>query len=109
MSKHWYDQQTIYQIYPKSFNDSNHDGIGDIPGITAKIPYLKQLGITTIWLNPIYQSPQVDNGYDVSDYYQVDSSLGTMTDVETLIKTVHEHGMYLIFDFVLNHTSEALV
>ena len=106
MSKHWYDQQTIYQIYPKSFNDSNHDGIGDIPGITAKIPYLKQLGITTIWLNPIYQSPQVDNGYDVSDYYQVDSSLGTMTDVETLIKTVHEHGMYLIFDFVLNHTSD---
>ena len=106
MSKHWYDQQTIYQIYPKSFNDSNHDGIGDIPGITAKVPYLKQLGITTLWLNPIYRSPQVDNGYDVSDYYQVDPSLGTMADVEALIETVHEHGMYLIFDFVLNHTSD---
>lgn len=106
MSKHWYDQQTIYQIYPKSFNDSNHDGIGDIPGITAKVPYLKQLGVTTLWLNPIYQSPQVDNGYDVSDYYQVDPSLGTMADVETLIKVVHEHEMHLIFDFVLNHTSD---
>lgn len=106
MSKHWYDQQTIYQIYPKSFNDSNHDGVGDIPGITAKVPYLKQLGITTLWLNPIYRSPQVDNGYDVSDYYQVDPSLGTMADVEALIETVHEHGMYLIFDFVLNHTSD---
>lgn len=106
MSKHWYDQQTIYQIYPKSFNDSNHDGIGDIPGITAKVPYLKKLGITTLWLNPIYQSPQVDNGYDVSDYYQVDPSLGTMAEVETLIKTVHNNGMYVIFDFVLNHTSD---
>ncbi|RRK10141.1 alpha-glucosidase [Lactiplantibacillus garii] len=106
MSKHWYDHQTIYQIYPKSFNDSNHDGVGDIPGITAKVPYLKQLGITTIWLNPIYQSPQVDNGYDVSDYYQVDPRLGTMAEVETLIKTVHANGMHIIFDFVLNHTSD---
>lgn len=106
MRQHWYDQQTIYQIYPKSFNDSNHDGIGDIAGITAKVPYLKQLGVTTLWLNPIYQSPQVDNGYDVSDYYQVDPSLGTMADVERLIKTVHDNGMYLIFDFVLNHTSD---
>ena len=106
MSKHWYDQQTIYQIYPKSFNDSNHDGVGNIAGITAKVPYLKKLGVTTLWLNPIYQSPQVDNGYDVSDYYQVDPSLGTMAEVETLIKTVHDNGMYLIFDFVLNHTSD---
>jgi len=106
MSKHWYDQQTIYQIYPKSFNDSNNDGVGDIAGVTAKVPYLKQLGITTIWLNPIYQSPQVDNGYDVSDYYQVDPSLGTMAEVETLIETVHDNGMYIIFDFVLNHTSD---
>ncbi|WP_338209573.1 alpha-glucosidase [Lactiplantibacillus paraxiangfangensis] len=106
MSKHWYDQQTIYQIYPKSFNDSNHDGIGDIPGITAKVPYLKKLGITTLWLNPIYQSPQVDNGYDVSDYYQVDPSLGTMAEVEELIKTAHANGMYILFDFVLNHTSD---
>lgn len=106
MSKHWYDQQTIYQIYPKSFNDSNNDGIGDIPGITEKVPYLKELGITTIWLNPIYQSPQVDNGYDVSDYYQVDPSLGTMAEVEDLIATVHQNGMHIIFDFVLNHTSD---
>lgn len=102
----WYDNQVIYQIYPKSFQDSNGDGIGDLPGIIQRIPYLKRLGVTTIWLNPIYVSPQVDNGYDVSNYYAVDEKLGTMTDVENLIKILHHNGMHLLMDFVMNHTSD---
>lgn len=102
----WYDQQVIYQIYPKSFQDTNSDGIGDLQGVIQHIPYLKKLGITTVWLNPIYVSPQVDNGYDVSNYYAIDPSLGTMADVHELIKTLHQNGMYLLLDFVMNHTSD---
>ncbi|MFC6182405.1 alpha-glucosidase [Lactiplantibacillus daowaiensis] len=102
----WYDQQVIYQIYPKSFQDTNDDGIGDLRGVIQRIPYLKKLGITTVWLNPIYVSPQVDNGYDVSNYYAIDQSLGTMQDVEDLIAALHQNGMYLLLDFVMNHTSD---
>jgi len=102
----WYDQQVIYQIYPKSFQDTNQDGVGDLRGVIQRIPYLKALGVTTIWLNPIYVSPQVDNGYDVSNYYAIDQSLGTMADVEALIKALHAQGMYLLLDFVMNHTSD---
>jgi len=102
----WYDQQVIYQIYPKSFQDTNQDGIGDLRGVIQRIPYLKQLGVTTIWLNPIYVSPQVDNGYDVSNYYAIDQSLGTMADVEALIAALHANGMFLLLDFVMNHTSD---
>ncbi|RWZ43175.1 alpha-glucosidase [Lactiplantibacillus plantarum] len=102
----WHANQVIYQIYPKSFQDSNEDGVGDIQGIIQRIPYLKSLGITTIWLNPIYVSPQVDNGYDVSNYYAIDETLGSMADVELLIKRLHIEGMHLIMDFVMNHTSD---
>ncbi|MCH4170344.1 MAG: alpha-glucosidase [Lactobacillus sp.] len=106
MARDWQDQQVIYQIYPKSFKDTNHDGIGDLPGIIEKLPYLKDLGVTTIWLNPIFGSPQVDNGYDVSNYFAIEPSLGTMADFETLVAQVHQLGMHLILDFVLNHTSD---
>ena len=83
-------ERIIYQIYPKSFKDSNGDGIGDLKGITAKLKYLKQLGINTIWLNPIYVSPQIDNGYDVANYYQIDEKLGTMAEFDELVaKAVH--------------------
>ncbi|MBW1622535.1 alpha-glucosidase [Lactiplantibacillus plantarum] len=102
----WHANQVIYQIYPKSFQDSNEDGVGDIQGIIQRIPYLKSLGITTIWLNPIYVSPQVDNGYDVSNYYAIDETLGSMADVDLLIKRLHIEGMQLIMDFVMNHTSD---
>lgn len=102
----WHKKQVIYQIYPKSYQDSNDDGIGDIRGVIQRIPYLKELGVTTVWLNPIYVSPQVDNGYDVSDYYEIDESLGTMSDVDALIEKLHENRMYLLLDFVMNHTSD---
>lgn len=103
---HWYDHTSIYQLYPKSFADTNGDGIGDLRGIKEHITYLKNLGIDTIWLNPIYQSPQVDNGYDVADYQQIDPIFGTLTDFKDLIAAVHEQGLHLIMDLVLNHTSD---
>ena len=104
--RHWYDQAIIYQIYPKSFQDSNSDGIGDLNGIRKRIPYLKELGINAIWLNPIFVSPQVDNGYDVSNYFAIDPKMGTMEDMDNLIKEMHEAGIHVIMDFVLNHTSD---
>ena len=104
--RHWYDQAIIYQIYPKSFQDSNSDGIGDLNGIRKRIPYLKELGINAVWLNPIFVSPQVDNGYDVSNYFAIDPKMGTMEDMDNLIKEMHEAGIHVIMDFVLNHTSD---
>lgn len=104
--RHWYDQAIIYQIYPKSFQDSNSDGIGDLNGIRKRIPYLKELGINAVWLNPIFVSPQVDNGYDVSNYFAIDPKMGTMEDMDNLIKEMHESGIHVIMDFVLNHTSD---
>lgn len=104
--RHWYDQAIIYQIYPKSFQDSNSDGIGDLNGIRKRIPYLKELGINAIWLNPIFVSPQVDNGYDVSNYFAIDPKMGTIEDMDNLIKEMHEAGIHVIMDFVLNHTSD---
>ncbi|WP_270516497.1 alpha-glucosidase [Lactobacillus johnsonii] len=104
--RHWYDQAIIYQIYPKSFQDSNNDGIGDLNGIRKRIPYLKELGINAVWLNPIFVSPQVDNGYDVSNYFAIDPKMGTMEDMDNLIKEMHEAGIHVIMDFVLNHTSD---
>lgn len=101
----WYDHAIIYQIYPKSFQDSNGDGIGDLNGIRQRIPYLKALGINAVWLNPVFVSPQVDNGYDVANYYAIDERMGTMTDMENLIADMHEAGIHVIMDFVLNHTS----
>ena len=103
---HWYEHAIIYQIYPKSFQDSNDDGIGDLNGIRQRLPYLQQLGINTIWLNPIFVSPQVDNGYDVADYFKIDPRMGTMKDMKALISACHQVGIHVLLDFVLNHTSD---
>lgn len=101
-----FEKEIFYQIYPASFKDANNDGIGDLKGIAEKIPYLKKLGVTTIWLSPIYKSPMEDNGYDISDYYQINPRFGTMEDLDNLIKQVHVNGMKLIMDLVINHTSD---
>ena len=89
----WWQEPVVYQIYPRSFNDSNGDGIGDLPGITEKIPYLADLGIQVLWLSPIYASPNDDNGYDISDYRAIMPEFGTMEDFDTLLATAHEHGI----------------
>lgn len=102
----WWEKAVIYQVYPKSFADSNGDGIGDILGIITHLDELKMLGVNTLWLNPIFLSPQVDNGYDVSDYYDIDACFGTIQDVEVLLDEAHRRDMKVIFDLVLNHTSD---
>ncbi len=106
MDKKWWMESVGYQIYPKSFYDSNNDGIGDLIGITEKLTYLKDLGINLLWIGPFYDSPMDDNGYDVRNFYQVDQRFGTLDDAKTLIKTAHEFGIKVILDFVLNHTSD---
>lgn len=105
MRKDWWKESVVYQIYPKSFCDSNGDGIGDIKGIISKLDYLKELGVEVIWSTPIYVSPMKDNGYDIADYYNIDPSFGTMEDFEELLKEIHKRGMKLIMDMVINHTS----
>lgn len=102
----WWEKAVIYQVYPKSFADSNGDGIGDILGVITHLDELKMLGVNTLWLNPIFLSPQVDNGYDVSDYYDIDACFGTIQDVEVLLDEAHRRDMKVIFDLVLNHTSD---
>ncbi len=102
----WWKNSVVYQIYPKSFYDSDGDGFGDLNGIRAKLSYLKKLGIDVIWLNPIYESPQVDNGYDISNYRKIEPELGTMKEFELLLKEAHEKGMRIILDLVVNHTSD---
>ncbi|MGE5377105.1 MAG: glycoside hydrolase family 13 protein [Bacteroidota bacterium] len=101
----WYHKTTIYQIYPRSFYDSNGDGIGDIPGIIQKLDYIQELGFETIWTSPFYASPQADFGYDISDYNAVASEYGTIEDVSRLIEEVHRRRMRIVFDMVMNHTS----
>lgn len=101
----WWKRTVFYQIYPKSFRDVTGDGVGDIRGITAQIPYLQRLGVGALWLSPVFASPMVDNGYDVSDYKAVNPLFGTMADVEDLIAAVHGAGLRLVFDIALNHTS----
>ncbi len=102
----WWKNAVIYQIYPKSFKDTNGDGIGDIPGIIEKIPYLKSLGIDGLWISPLYLSPQVDNGYDITDYRMIDPMFGTNDDMYALIHEAHAAGIKIIMDFVANHTSD---
>lgn len=101
----WRREGVVYQIYPRSFRDSNGDGAGDIPGITEKLDYLSDLGIDIIWLSPVYESPNYDNGYDISDYRDIMSDFGTLKDWEELLREVHRRGMKLIMDLVVNHTS----
>ncbi len=105
MGKAWWKEAVIYQIYPRSFNDSDGDGIGDIQGIIEKIDYIDDLGVDAVWLNPVYESPQVDNGYDISDYHAINPEYGTMDDWERLLETLHDRDIRLIMDLVLNHTS----
>ena len=102
----WWKKSVVYQVYPKSFKDSDGDGIGDLNGLKEKLPYLEKLGIDVIWLNPIFQSPQVDNGYDISDYRQIEPTLGTMEDFDKLLAEAHKHGIKIILDLVVNHTSD---
>ena len=102
----WWKEGVFYQIYPRSFYDTNGDGIGDIPGITAKLDYLKELGVDVLWLCPIYDSPQDDNGYDIRNYRIIDPVFGTMEDFDTLLSEIHLRGMRLIMDLVINHTSD---
>ncbi|ACL70998.1 glycoside hydrolase family 13 protein [Halothermothrix orenii] len=106
MERKWWKEGVVYQIYPRSFNDSNGDGIGDLPGIIEKLDYLKELGVDIIWLCPVYKSPNDDNGYDISDYYDIMDEFGTMEDMDKLIEGVHKRGMKLIMDLVVNHTSD---
>lgn len=103
--KDWYKDLVVYQIYPMSFMDGNDDGIGDLKGIIEKLPYLKELGINAFWLSPIYKSPFVDNGYDISDYRDIDPRFGTMEDFDRYVECCHELGIYVIMDLVVNHTS----
>ncbi|GIO23846.1 alpha-glucosidase [Oceanobacillus sp. J11TS1] len=106
MKRIWWKEAVAYQIYPRSFMDSNGDGIGDIQGIISKLDYLKDLGIDVIWICPIYQSPNDDNGYDISDYQAIAEEFGTMADFDELLEKVHQKGMRLIMDLVINHTSD---
>lgn len=106
IDKKWWKEAVIYQLYPRSFKDSNGDGIGDLNGIISKLDYLKSLGIDAIWLNPIYASPNDDNGYDISDYRSIMKDFGTMADFDKLMKEMHERGIRLIMDLVVNHSSD---
>jgi oligo-1,6-glucosidase len=106
MIKKWWQDSIVYQIYPKSFQDSNGDGIGDIKGIINRLDYLKDLGINVIWICPIYKSPMVDHGYDISDYYDIDPSFGNMKDMELLLKKSEKRGIKILMDLVINHTSD---
>ncbi len=102
----WWKEAVFYQIYPRSFCDSNGDGIGDLKGIIRKLPYLKKLGVDALWLSPVYDSPNDDNGYDIRDYDKIMEEFGSMEDFETLLSEVHSRGMRLIMDLVINHTSD---
>ena len=106
MERQWWHSSVVYQIYPRSFNDSNGDGIGDINGIREKLDYLKELGIDVIWLSPVYKSPNDDNGYDISDYCDIMDEFGTMEDMDNLLKEASERGIKILMDLVVNHTSD---
>ena len=106
MKKAWWKEAVVYQIYPRSFCDSNGDGIGDLNGITSKLDYLKELGIDVIWLSPVYKSPNDDNGYDISDYEDIMTEFGTMDDFDKMLTAAHERGIKIVMDLVVNHTSD---
>ena len=106
MEKRWWKESIVYQIYPRSFKDSNGDGIGDLNGITERMEYLEKLGVNVVWLSPVYQSPNDDNGYDISDYRAIMTEFGTMEDFERMLTKAHEHGIKIVMDLVVNHTSD---
>ncbi len=105
MNKAWWKEAVIYQIYPKSFCDSDGDGIGDIPGILSKLDYLKNLGVSVLWISPIYESPDYDNGYDISDYQAIKRVFGSLEDFDQLLAEAHQRGLKIVMDLVVNHTS----
>ena len=102
----WWKKSVVYQIYVRSFQDSNHDGIGDINGITSRLDYLEKLGVDVLWLTPIYESPNDDNGYDISDYRNILDEYGTMEDFDRLLLEAHQRGIKIVMDLVFNHTSD---
>jgi oligo-1,6-glucosidase len=106
MTRNWWKESVIYEIYPRSFMDSNGDGIGDLNGIIQKLDYLKDLGIDVIWLCPIYDSPNADNGYDIRDYRKIMAEFGTMEDFYRLLACAHAKGIRIVMDLVVNHTSD---
>ena len=101
----WWASAVVYQVYPRSFQDSDGDGVGDLRGIAARLDHLVRLGVDVLWLSPIYRSPHRDNGYDISDYQQIDPAFGTLADFDRLLAEVHQRGMKLVLDVVINHTS----
>ena len=105
MKRKWWQDKVAYQIYPKSFLDTNGDGIGDLRGIISKLDYLKELGIDIIWLSPIYKSPFIDQGYDISDYYKIAEEFGTMEEFDELLAEAKKRDMYIVMDLVVNHCS----
>ena len=106
VKKTWWKEATVYQIYPRSFKDSDGDGVGDLKGIISKLDYIKSLGIDAVWLNPVYASPNKDNGYDISDYENIHPLFGNMADFDTLLKGFHDRGIKVMMDMVLNHCSD---
>ena len=106
MDRAWWKESVVYQIYPRSFMDSDGDGIGDINGITQKLDYLKELGIDVIWLSPVYESPNDDNGYDISDYGRIMKEFGTMEDFDRMLSEAHKRGIRIVMDLVVNQTSD---
>ena len=102
----WWKKSVVYQIYVKSFQDSNNDGVGDLQGIISRLDYLKTLGVDVLWLTPIFKSPNDDNGYDISDYRSIQSEFGTMSDFEELLDKAHQKEIKIILDLVFNHTSD---
>ena len=106
LERKWWKEAVVYQIYPRSFMDSDGDGIGDLNGILSKLDYLKELGVDVVWLSPVYQSPNDDNGYDISDYQAIMQEFGTMEDFDRMLKGMHERGIRLVMDLVVNHTSD---
>ena len=106
MERKWWHEKVAYQIYPKSFYDSNCDGIGDIPGIIDKLDYLKDLGVDIVWISPCYPSPFADQGYDISDYYNINPVFGTLEDMDRLLAEAKKRDMYILLDLVVNHCSD---
>ena len=106
MNTAWWKDAVVYQIYPRSFQDSNGDGVGDLNGITSRLDYIRELGADTIWLCPVYASPGADNGYDISDYYAINPDFGTMEDFNRLLAEAHRRGLRIIMDLVVNHSSD---